>query len=256
MSTAAREVYVREVEHRLNLPGRYHVHWEPNSLCNLGDVGRKEDRDWQTTIQADGPGYPLHDLGTSSSGTPAPFSFTAGGKVDIHAALKGSTDAGFSFIGQASAGIKVSFEKSDSVLLAAPDAAYQQLPSDLEVARQMKEAWNTESLRYGDQVIVGIYRANSFVILVSSSAGASADITTDATIREGVVDVAAVHGSLGIVNSSSMGYQTSSHDAGAVVLGHRALELAQEGIIFRHPGVRTAQGIIDEPAYDLILPLE
>jgi hypothetical protein len=256
MAMDVRKIYVDGVNKHLNLPAFYRAHWAPNSACALGDIGRLEGDDWQRTVRADGG--VLNDLGTPDTGTSAPFKFTDGGKVELRAALKGSTDAAFSFIGGAEAGIKASFEKERSLLVAAPDAAYDQLPSDLTVAQKMLEAFEEadpkKRLVYGDEVIVGVYHANSFVILASAQAGATADITTNAKIKEGVIDVAEVEGRLGLVNQSSVGYYSSSKD-GSVVLAHRALLVHEEGIVFfKHPAVDTAERIA--PEYEVVLPFD
>jgi hypothetical protein len=247
-----RGIYLDGVNKHLDLPGDYLAHWAPNSPCALGDVGRREDGDWQRTIRADES--PLMDLGASGAGTSAPFKFTDGGKVELRAALKGSTDQGFEFIGNAEAGIKVSFEKERSLLVAAPNAAYDQLPNDMTVAEKMKEAFEDGDLNYGDQVIVGVYTASSFVILVAAQAGATADITTNAKISEGVINVAEVQGELGLVNQSSVGYDSSSKDVGPIVLAHRALEIHRKGIIHRHPVVSSAEYVAPEEDYDVVLP--
>jgi len=255
-----RKIYVDGVNKHLNLPGYYRARWAPTSACALGDIGGPESGDWQRKIRAD-EGV-ITDLGTPDTGTSAPFKFTDGGRVELKAALKGSTDPGFSFIGNAEAGIKASFEKERSLLLAAPDATYDQLPSDVRVAQKMLDLFHEEEkkeekkLDYGDQVIVGVYHASSFVILVSGEAGATADIVTNAKIKEGPINVAEVEGQLGLVNQSSVGWQSSSKDTGQVVLGYRALELHKEGIVFfRHPAVDPAERIA-EPEYELVLPMD
>jgi hypothetical protein len=254
MAINVQEIYRKGVDRHLDLPNTYLAHWAPNSPCDLGDVGQSGEDGWG--VQQSAANSPLGDLGTPRTGTPAPFKFTDGGSIELRAALKGSTDAAFSFIGAAAAGITLKFEKASSLLVAAPDAAYSEIDDDRGIAKKMLDALQAEELDYGDQVIVGVYRASSFVILVSAESGATADITTNATIRQGVINVADVEGELGLVNARSVGYQTDSSRAGPIVLGHRALEIADVGIIVRRPAIVTAEQIAPEPEYDVILPLQ
>jgi hypothetical protein len=229
---SARGVYTHELEDRYDFPGKYHPHWEPHSLLDLGDVGRSEDGDWQKTGDASTRG--LGDLGTPEQGTAAPISFTAGEDIQIRASLSASTK-GFEFIGKAKAGIKITFGHTDSLVVVAPDTRYVQLPDDNDVAEQMIEAWKRKDLKFGDQVAVGVLKTAGGMVLASEEGGASVDVTTDAEIKEGMIDIAEVKGRLSIVNKSKMAYAHPFPEG--FVLARRSLKIDRRAIRFWKPEV-------------------
>jgi hypothetical protein len=248
---SAREVYIEQLDARFDLPAKYHPHWEPHSLCKLGDVGRVENGDWQRTGNAATRG--LGELGTPIRGSTAPLSFGAGQNLKVQAELSGTTAPGFEFIGRAAAGIKISFGKADSLVIVATDTAYQQLPDDRAVARTMLDAFKDgERLTLGDQVVVGVLRAGKGMVLASAAGDAEVNVTSDAVVRQGTIDIAELKGNLAIANHTNMSYARSFPRG--LILGHRALELHEKGIIARRPEVRAA--VAAGPEYDLILAMD
>jgi hypothetical protein len=115
----------------------------------------------------------------------------------------------------------------------------------------MIDAWNEEALDYGDEVVVGLRHASGGIVVASGDADSGVDITTNATIREGAIDIADVKGELSIVDQSKTTYHRDFPKG--MVLAYRALRLTEDGVIFAHPGVHPA--ITRGEDFDLIMPL-
>jgi hypothetical protein len=242
----ARDIFLDQFNEHYDLPGKYHPHWEPDSLIELGAVGHLDEGDWQQ----DRPPGALGDLGDPRPGPAAPLSFASGDGISIRAALKGTSGKEWKFIGDAAAGIKIHFARANSLVVAAPDTTYEQLPNEHLVAEKMIDAWKEEDLHYDDEVVVGIRRASGGLVVASGDADAGVDVTTSATIRQGVIDIAEVKGHLGIVNQEKTSYHRDFPNG--MVLAYRALRLTEDGVVFfRHPGVHP--GIA--PESELIMPL-
>jgi hypothetical protein len=250
MSADGRKVFVRAINDRLNLPGSFHGHWDPGVPAELGDVGRIRDDDWEQIGSAQNRG--LGELGSPVEGDPAPLAFSSGKGIKIESELKGSTKTGFEFIGDAAAGIKITFGRSEAAVVVTPDLRYRQLPDERTLAKAMIQAWHEDKrLEYGDQVLVGLAEATTALILVTEKGNSGVDITTNATITTGSIDIADVKGDLSIANTREMSYRRD-FSKGRAIIGHRALELVQKGVIFRHPSTRPALA----PQYDLIMSNE
>jgi len=250
-SDSAHDVYVNGLNSRFDLPGKYRPHWTPTSLVELGSIGRQEDKDWVQTTDAKSNG--LGDLGKPDLGPGASMSFAAGEGITIQAALQGSTAKGFEFIGKAAAGVKIHMAHKDSLVVLAPETTYEQLPDERTVAKQMIKAGKSGDLQFGDQVIVGLLRAQSGSVIASEQDGAKVDLTASATIKAGAIDVGDIKGELGIVNDSGMSW--SPKFPNGFVLATRALEYTEQGVLWaRHPvAVPAGEIALGE---DLVMPLD
>ena len=179
---AIRQTYWNAIDKNYGLQDHYHPLWEPNLPAALGDYGRMDNGSWSRQGPPSDWGF---DPAQPVIGKPGSGSFADGQGIKIEAALKGSTDSIFKFIGEAKAGVRVAFAESECTVVIAPERTTAEIDSVRGCARAMILAWHKNDLSYGDVVLVGMTTAPSAILVVSEADESEIDFTFDGDITAG-----------------------------------------------------------------------
>ena len=186
------------------------------------------------------------DPGQPVIGQPGSGSFLDGQGIEIDAALRGSPNPKFAFIGEATAGVRFAFAKSESTVVIAPKRTTSEIDSVRGCARAMILAWHKNDLSYGDVVLVGMTTAPSAILLVSEEDESEVDFTFNGKITAGTHGVAELSTKLEFAQDHGKVWYQDFPDG--LTLAVRGLRLQEERVSWNEtrPVVDPAEAALPE----------
>lgn len=175
--------YTRELYRQF----RYYASWLPGTPLSLGDIGILQGKEFVKKTNLNNLNLDFEILEDS---TPSQISHYSKGGVSISAKIAGTAPVLGSILSEAEAGISVSFNSENSVLFKANGTYNHTIKDQAKLAESIlslyaKGKWDKDYL-----VITELVEADSSTIIISNSKDAKIELTANANVNLGQLDIA------------------------------------------------------------------
>jgi hypothetical protein len=231
---SARAIYEYAVEQQLDLGSFYHAVWRVGEDYDVGDLAREARGSVIVGGKLSDRDRRIHFEVGELDRRPDGYSYATADAVSVSSKLKGQSDASFSWLSKAEAGIKVQFHKANAIALRATDVTTRRVKSERELVREMELAWyDSRRIDTGDIVITEVLRATSGLVAVSGSDEASIEVAASVSVGSGTASLGDVSGLVRTAGESKTDFSVTVPNGFTVA--YRALEVDERGIFFRRP---------------------
>jgi hypothetical protein len=243
----AREVYADALQDEFGIGDKYHVIWLVGAAVEPGSIGRIDDGLW--VEEGD-----IQQRGITAGVEEAPRNllrqdFTTEGGVAIEAKASGELNEAFKYIASAEAGLKFSFSGANAAAISLREVRERRVSNVDQLAEDMKNAWHAKRMGYGTLVVTHVLLGKWALVVVSSGAGAEAQLAAEVDIGKGPIDLANVTGKVSWRFYRNIAGKAIAESDVGVPIAYRLLKLDEKGILWWRKTV-VGPGILpEEPVY-------
>lgn len=175
--------YTRELYRQF----RYYANWLPGTPLSLGDVGVLKAKEFvrKTNLK-----HLNLDFEIIKDSTPSQISHQSKGGVSVSAKIAGTAPVLGSVLSEAEAGISVSFSNENSILFKANGTYNHIIKDQVKLGKDILKLYEEGNWDKDYLVITELVEADSSTILISNSSGSSIELSANANVSLGQLDIA------------------------------------------------------------------